>query len=256
MKRTRDSIRGFVLGVTLTALVVAAPSAMATAMKKTIDVVYNDIKLVVDGKTVTPKDANGNVVEPFTYNGTTYLPVRAVVNAITGGTKDVEWEQATSTIYIGEKPEVEVVGMATLVPFSGNARFLDEYEFTSRQQKYTVDSLFYASGMCAKNGGGASAIYLLNGEYDEFKATVAPIDGEGDFDVYISDGDTFESLKVVSVKAGDKPIELSVSVAGMDKLRIAVSTKMTWIGNAGTPYSYSTKGALFNATLTRIQSGN
>ena len=35
---------------------------------------------------VGPIDANGNVVEPFAYQGTTYLPVRAAVNAITGGT--------------------------------------------------------------------------------------------------------------------------------------------------------------------------
>jgi hypothetical protein len=33
---------------------------------------------MIDGVTITPKDVTGNVVDPFIYNGTTYLPVRAV----------------------------------------------------------------------------------------------------------------------------------------------------------------------------------
>ncbi|MCI8478984.1 MAG: hypothetical protein HFE97_11755 [Oscillospiraceae bacterium] len=85
-------LRGFVLGVLLTALVAAIPvAAVATGgYKRTIDVVYNNIKLVIDG----------NVVEPFAYNGTTYLPLRAISNALTGGAKPVSWDQSTYTVYI------------------------------------------------------------------------------------------------------------------------------------------------------------
>ena len=43
---------------------------------------YDNIKIFMDGEEVTPKDGNGQSVEPFIYNGTTYLPVRAVSNAI------------------------------------------------------------------------------------------------------------------------------------------------------------------------------
>lgn len=59
------------------------------------------IRLVVDGKEVTPKDPNGNVVEPFASNGTTYLPVRAVSEALG---KEVTWDGDTATIYVGEVP--------------------------------------------------------------------------------------------------------------------------------------------------------
>ena len=40
----------------------------------TIEATYSNIKISVNGEIVTPRDANGNVVEPFIYNGTTYLP--------------------------------------------------------------------------------------------------------------------------------------------------------------------------------------
>lgn len=36
------------------------------------------LKITLDGKEITPTDANGAAVEPFAISGTTYLPVRAV----------------------------------------------------------------------------------------------------------------------------------------------------------------------------------
>ena len=59
--------------------------------------VYRGIKIILDGATITPKDANGNVVEPFIIDGTTYLPVRALSNALGF---DVGWDNATSTVSI------------------------------------------------------------------------------------------------------------------------------------------------------------
>ena len=44
-------------------------------------------------------DANGQKVIPITYNGTTYLPVRAVSNML--GVK-VDWDQETQTVLLGE----------------------------------------------------------------------------------------------------------------------------------------------------------
>ena len=61
------------------------------------DVTYRDIKIVVDGNEITPTDANGNPVEPFIMDGTTYLPVRAVANAFG---KEVGWDDTTSTVYL------------------------------------------------------------------------------------------------------------------------------------------------------------
>ena len=58
---------------------------------------YRDINLVVNGKAFVPTDVNGKVVEPFAIDGTTYLPVRAVAEAL--GCKAV-WDDATGPIAI------------------------------------------------------------------------------------------------------------------------------------------------------------
>ncbi|WP_054694541.1 stalk domain-containing protein [Syntrophomonas palmitatica] len=59
----------------------------------------SDIKFTVKGNAWTPKDANGNTLAPIIYNGATYLPVRAVGDAL--GVK-VDWNNDTRTVILGE----------------------------------------------------------------------------------------------------------------------------------------------------------
>jgi hypothetical protein len=68
---------------------------------KTVKATYSNIKITLDGKAITPKDAAGKAVEPFAIAGTTYLPVRAVANALG---VEVGWEGAINTVYIGKQP--------------------------------------------------------------------------------------------------------------------------------------------------------
>lgn len=89
-------LRSFLSGVLFSALIFSlVGTAAATLGSRTLTVDYTDIKIQLDGNQVTPTDANGNVVEPFAVNGTTYLPVRAVANALG---LDVNWNAATSTV--------------------------------------------------------------------------------------------------------------------------------------------------------------
>lgn len=72
-------------------------TAFGAYRKATATLEYNDIKIVVDGKTITPKTANGAVVEPFAIDGTTYLPVRAISTALDMG---VDWDSSTKSVMI------------------------------------------------------------------------------------------------------------------------------------------------------------
>ena len=63
---------------------------------------YRGIKITLNGETVEPKDVNGNSTEPFIYDGTTYLPIRAVGDALN---LDVGWDDATSTVSLTSGPE-------------------------------------------------------------------------------------------------------------------------------------------------------
>ena len=99
--------RIFVLGLLIGSITMCAVPGMARNAAETIEAVYSDIKLIVNGTAVTPRDANGKEVEPFIYDGTTYLPVRAVANALG---QAVDWDESTHTVMIGG-------GSAVLTPF-------------------------------------------------------------------------------------------------------------------------------------------
>ena len=101
----KDKLTGYAAGL-ITAVLLCSSAAFAQSIEKTITAVYNNIKIIVNGEEITPTDVNGNIVEPFIADGTTYLPVRALANALG---QEVFWDGETNSVYIGEMPEKEEV---------------------------------------------------------------------------------------------------------------------------------------------------
>lgn len=101
----RESIKGFTAGVLVVALIfIMTITAFGTVATQTITAYYNDIKIYVNDNMIEPMDANEKIVEPFIYDGTTYLPARAVAEALG---KNVRWDKSTYSVYI-EEPGNEV----------------------------------------------------------------------------------------------------------------------------------------------------
>ena len=84
--------KGFVSGILAASLTVGL-GISAVAATRTIEV-EDDIQVTLNGARFTPMDANGNEVPLFSYNGTTYAPVRAICEA--AGLK-VDYDSATFT---------------------------------------------------------------------------------------------------------------------------------------------------------------
>ena len=100
----KGKTKGFIAGFLLCALIVGAViPASAAVYDKLMEVYYRDIKVTIDGQTVTPKDAQGRPIEPFLSGGTTYLPIRGIASALG---LDVAWDQSPSTVSLstGEQP--------------------------------------------------------------------------------------------------------------------------------------------------------
>lgn len=99
----KQNLRSFLSGVLVSLLCAALiGSAAATVGQRTLEANYSDIKITLDGQQLTPKDATGAVVEPFTVNGTTYLPVRAVGEALG---LVVDWDGSTNTVSLTSAPD-------------------------------------------------------------------------------------------------------------------------------------------------------
>lgn len=96
----KSSLRNYLCGF-FTALMVVAlvvPSFAESAVRQ-ISAEYNAIQIYINGAKFLPKDVNGNFVQPFVVNGTTYLPIRAVAEAVG---YDVKYDDATLSVVLTE----------------------------------------------------------------------------------------------------------------------------------------------------------
>ena len=109
-----NNLKWFLLGILVCFVVtVFAVPAIAAVVEKQATLTYNDIKITLDGVTVIPKDAAGNVVEPFVIDGTTFLPVRAIANAL--GIR-VEWDGVTKTVRLSTSGQEEPTATSEPTP--------------------------------------------------------------------------------------------------------------------------------------------
>ena len=87
-----------------------------------------DVKVVVDGKVQSFQDANGKTVYPVMYEGTTYLPVRAISNLMG---KAVNWDDATQTVQLGALDAyTDVVDMPDKGTGYAGSKVIDANELT------------------------------------------------------------------------------------------------------------------------------
>lgn len=109
--------------VILTAFVILSVVYATTGIIEK-SLLYDDIKITLRGEELKPSDVNGNYIEPFIIEGTTYLPVRGIASAL-GLT--VGWDDKTKTVKLNEPQN------STVLLYEGNRikiSFL-KYEYTA-----------------------------------------------------------------------------------------------------------------------------
>ncbi|MGN0162388.1 MAG: DUF362 domain-containing protein [Candidatus Ornithomonoglobus sp.] len=80
-----------------------AAAAFAFGTQKSITV-EDGVTVYMNGEKLNMIDADGNPVSAFVYDGTTYLPARAISEA---NGKNVEWDGETGSVYITDKEQSE-----------------------------------------------------------------------------------------------------------------------------------------------------
>ena len=90
--------RWIVLLATVMVFAFAAGAVAGPAVQDITASLANDIKITLNGDAWTPMD-NGTAMAPIIYNGRTYLPVRAVGEAVG---LPVDWDEATRTVILGK----------------------------------------------------------------------------------------------------------------------------------------------------------
>lgn len=156
----RKLLQGFIAGI-LSGIVVTGTIGVF-AYTDYIEVVYNNIKIVVDGKEIRPNS------EPFISNGTTYLPVRAVSEALG---KEVLWDGTSNIVYIGKtiSNSEKLINLTNIGEGWGETDILtDNY---GNRYTYALRNNGAGKGF-GYEYGNYTGQYLLNGKYNRLKGTL------------------------------------------------------------------------------------
>lgn len=211
--RKYQKAKGFVFGfVTCALLSNSFVIGHSESISKQLTAVYNGIKLVVNGQTVVPKDSNGNEVEPFVVNGTTYLPVRAISQALG---QSVSWEGTTSTVYIGANKQIAqpTIWLKDMKTMAGNLH-------NGTTEIYDNLGKSYNNYVKMSN---SSLTYALNGQYSKFTGTLILSEGGKNsytskrLKVFLDDKLVYTSSNLTS---GSFPIDYDIDVKGALKMQL------------------------------------
>ena len=188
----KKQIQGYLAGVLTTALL-AGGVVYARTGQANIDVIYDDYKVYIDNTLADLTDANGTTVEPFTYNGTTYLPVRGVAQAMGA---QVTYDGATKSVYIWDKMVPgETFLMDVCPPYEmGLSEIFTSFEGTT----FDMDGRKRSNGLKI-HGGNTSVLFNLDGRFSSLSCDIghaAEADGEK-FVNFIVDG---KNVKTVTIK--------------------------------------------------------
>lgn len=224
--------KGFVAGL-LAGLAATTVIAAATPVVRTLEnVITEGIRIVIDGKEFTCTDVNGAVVQPMIYNGTTYIPVRAVSTAFG---KAVYWDDEEYTVYLGKmdgKLKEPTVKLTDLKNISRGS-----FYFQTKPNMFDNYGGFYNSASACFGIPEDCCETLLDKKYSKFKATVFVPEGVtwADSDHHITIiGD--EKVLYVSEDFGktSKPMDIEVDVTGINDFKIIFNQKSNvFIANAG-----------------------
>ena len=201
-KRFQGFLFGCLVCFTLTSVVIAKTGT------EPIQAFYNNIKIYVDGIKIDPKDASGKTVEPFIYNGTSYLPVRAVGEAIG---KTVIWDGTTQTVYLGEKPGDTQFLTDVCPPYDGLFRIVcsknGEY-ITVAGEKHTDAITFESKYVTDK----LPALFNLDGKYQHLTFKIGRVDESlrenATLNIYLDN----KLVKTCELKADGLPQEIEVNL--------------------------------------------
>lgn len=235
LKRFQGMVVGF-----LAAIIFTGTMAYAATGEQGAKIFYNNIKIFIDGAQYVAKDVNGKVIEPFTMNGTTYLPVRAIATAFG---KDVIWDGKTASVFLGKKDQNQPDHYLDRIQYSYFASGYERNKFYKingtitdyLKNDYTNGILLYDEYTYPveedKDGAHIVIDYPLNSEYQKLNGKIVL---PKKVDIAGSKEDNIDNDKAVDVLfyADDKlihkaynvtntmPFTFSLDIKGVNKLTI------------------------------------
>jgi len=209
-------IKRIIIGITLIALAASfTAGAFASDMVKEITAHINyGLTMKLNNADFNPSENDGAAIRPITYNGRTYLPVRALSEALGIA---VDYDGATETVYLGDKEWTHY----------STETFKTSFEGGTTKTSFTTDSaLLFASGKTFKSGlvmqtdmvGSPGAKIALNNKYQTIRLEVtAELDSPATITIINTDSKTV--YKSIDIRNGESAV-IEADIAGAAEIKI------------------------------------
>ena len=209
-----------VFTISIMILLMLCLSVFAKTGSQLIEIYYQDIKLNVNGVRV---DTSNN--EPFIYNGTTYLPVRAVAEALG---QNVDWDGNTKTVSIGTMPNGKAYLLDVCPPYTTS--FMNSCT-GENGKSFKMAGKRYSNGLEAYTNE-ASATFNLNGKYSNLDCIIGHLDAYSsqEYDKTVSFVVDGKTIKTLVLEAECLPKEVSIPLNYGLQLKISTNTN-SWVAD-------------------------
>ncbi len=220
----KERIQGLVAGLLIGSLGFGG-TVYAISGTRNISVTYDNIKVYKDNVLCELKDSNGSTIEPFIYNGTTYMPVRGTASL---ADMQVTWDGANKSVYLWDEMVPSGTNfMQECPPYETSG--LNKY-ISTKGQSFEMAGEKYSDGMVSYSSSGY-ALFNLNSKYSTLECTVGHSDSYNtnrDRSVsFIVDG---KVVQTVELEASTLPKKVSIPLKYGLQLKIIFSSGVG-IGN-------------------------
>lgn len=200
----------------------ATVSAFAANTKEIKAYLNYDLKIKYDMQEQNLFDAEGNRVYPISYNGTTYLPVRAIGNLFD---VNVDWDGDTYSVLLGKTGEIvdfiESFGPSYKFNMNGIFYYGHYKSADGYHQKATIGSNEYTGYIKMKISDFSEdkvlASYDLGGKYTTLQFDIISYSTKDDSISIVGDNDVV--IKKIDMKNGDVLKTVTVDVTDMSQIK-------------------------------------
>ncbi len=219
----KKNVHLFMAGfITCLLLFASVTSVFAAANSTTISALLNGtVKMMLNSTEFKAKDTSGNILLPITYNNRTYLPVRALAEALN---VPIEYVPVTNTIWIGDRNETVMITNAE--------QYMDYYGtvITKDPTLLKGSDKTYQWGITNNKPQSLATIgcYLMPlAQYKTFAASVY-MDGDVKMDLVLDvRKDSYDGpvLKSYTLSPGETT-NIEADITGVSKFYIITNVKM------------------------------
>lgn len=196
------------------ALASVSITATASSLLEDIRAYLNKgIKVTIDGVPWQPQ-LNGSPLYPITYNGSTYLPVRAVSEALD---VPIRWDAEANTVHIG--------GTSELVPILSEPHIKLSATITEDEQDRKIQGMDYGQVVWFEKILHSTSRFGLEpgAQYTKLVLKMG-IEGD-DTRIKLINDTTSSEIKSVLLTEADGVVEIEAGITGMQKIIVEVSAE-------------------------------